>query len=101
MSAKNLVIVESPAKSKTISKYLGPDFTIKASMGHIRDLPGKKSELTPTQQKLPYASLAINTDKDFEPLYVVTPTKKKVVKELKSLIDEDTVVWLAADEDRE
>ncbi len=85
--AKNLLIVESPAKAKTIEKYLGKDFKVKSSYGHIRDLDkGKKG---------------ISIENDFEPHYVVSPEKQKVVKELKAEIKKATEVWLATDEDRE
>ena len=85
--AKNLVIVESPAKAKTIEKYLGKDFTVKSSFGHIRDL-GKKG-------------LAIDIENGFEPEYAVSPDKKKVVADLKALAKKSDKVWLASDEDRE
>jgi|CXWL01.1.fsa_nt_gi DNA topoisomerase-1 len=97
----HLVIVESPAKAKMIQKYLGKDYVVRASMGHVRDLPDKKAELSPTQQKLPYATLAIDVDHDFEPLYVIKDTKKKVVNELKDLAKKHTNIWIATDEDRE
>ncbi len=98
---KNLVIVESPAKAKMIQKFLGKDYIVKASMGHIRDLPSGKKELTETQQKLPYASLAVDIENGFKPLYVIKETKKKVVRELKSYMKENPQVWIATDEDRE
>jgi DNA topoisomerase-1 len=85
--AKNLLIVESPAKAKTIEKYLGKDFTVKSSYGHIRDL--EKSDD------------AIDIKNGFAPKYVVTPDKYKVVKELKDLVQKVDQVWLATDEDRE
>ena len=85
--AKNLVIVESPAKAKTISKFLGKDYIVKASMGHVRDLPKSK--------------MGIDVDKNFEATYVVSPDKKKVIKDLKTAIKADTKVWLATDCDRE
>lgn len=84
--SKNLVIVESPAKAKTIEKYLGKDYTVKSSFGHIRDLPKK--------------GLSIDKEKDFEPTYEVSADKKKVVRELKTLA-KGAEVWLASDEDRE
>lgn len=87
MATKNLVIVESPAKAKTIKKYLGAGFEVKASMGHIRDLPGKK--------------LWIDIDKNFEPTYEISDTKKKVVSELKKIAKDSDQVWIATDEDRE
>ncbi len=85
--AKNLVIVESPAKSKTIEKFLGKDYKVMASMGHVRDLPKSK--------------MGIDTEKGFKPQYIIPPDKKKVIKDLKSKIKADTVVWLATDRDRE
>ena len=83
---KNLVIVESPAKAKTIEKFLGKDFVVKSSFGHIRDLPKK--------------GLNIDIDKNFEPHYEISADKRKVVAELKKLA-KDSEVWLASDEDRE
>ena len=84
---ENLVIVESPAKAKTFQKYLGKDFTVKASFGHIRDLQDKK--------------LSINVEKGFEPEYVIPSDKRRVVSELRKAAAESNVVWLASDEDRE
>ena len=84
--AKNLVIVESPAKAKTIEKFLGKDFMVKSSFGHIRDLPKK--------------NMGIDIENGFEPTYEVSPDKKKTVTELKKAA-KDKEVWLAADEDRE
>ena len=84
---ENLLIVESPAKAKTFQKYLGKDFTVKASFGHIRDLQDKK--------------LSINVDKGFEPEYVVPADKRRVVAELKKAASAAATVWLASDEDRE
>lgn len=84
---KNLLIVESPAKAKTIEKYLGKDFTVKSSFGHVRDLEKGDS--------------AVDVDNGFKPKYVVTPEKRKVVKELKGWVKKVDEVWLATDEDRE
>lgn len=84
---KNLVIVESPAKAKTIEGYLGKDFTVKSSFGHVRDLNSK--------------GLAIDIDNNFKPDYEVSSDKKSLVAELKKLVKETEVVWLATDEDRE
>lgn len=84
---ENLVIVESPAKAKTIEKFLGKDFQVKSSFGHIRDLAKK--------------NLGIEIEKDYEPQYIVPDDKKNVVKELKKIAKEAKVVWLASDEDRE
>lgn len=85
--AKNLVIVESPAKAKTIEKFLGKDFQVESSFGHIADLPSKE--------------LGINVDGDFMPNYIVSSDKKPVVKKLKDLAKKADMVWLASDEDRE
>ena len=85
--AKNLVIVESPAKAKTIEKFLGKDFKVESSFGHIADLPSKE--------------LGIDVDGDFKPKYEVSKDKKPVVKKLKDLAKKAEVVWLASDEDRE
>lgn len=85
--AKNLVIVESPAKAKTIEGYLGKDFIVKSSYGHVRDLASK--------------GLAIDVENDFLPNYEVSADKKSIVSELKKLTKEAEVVWLATDEDRE
>ena len=84
---ENLVIVESPAKAKTFQKYLGKDYTVKASFGHIRDLQDKK--------------LSINVEKGFEPEYVIPADKRRVVSELRKAAADSAVVWLASDEDRE
>jgi DNA topoisomerase-1 len=85
--AKNLVIVESPAKAKTIEKFLGKDFKVESSFGHIADLPSKE--------------LGVNVDGDFKPKYEVSSDKKTVVNNLKALAKKAEVVWLASDEDRE
>ncbi|MBP6302441.1 MAG: type I DNA topoisomerase [Bacteroidia bacterium] len=85
--AKNLVIVESPAKAKTIEKFLGKDFTVKSCYGHIRDLAKGDS--------------AIDIKNNFLPSYEVDPEKKQLVKELKKLADDSDLIWLASDEDRE
>ena len=84
---KNLVIVESPAKAKTIEKFLGKDFIVKSSIGHIRDLVKK--------------GLGVDTANNYEPTYEISEDKKDVVKELKKLAKEADTVWLATDEDRE
>jgi len=87
MSGKNLVIVESPGKVKTIQQYLGKDYLVKASIGHIRDLEEHK--------------LSVDVANGFKPEYVIPAEKKKVVAELKKLASEAQTVWLASDEDRE
>src|SRR5204863_5963925 len=85
--AKNLLIVESPAKAKTIEKILGADLQVKSCFGHIRDL-----------QK---AGMGINMEKNYEPTYIISPDKEKVVRDLKGLAKKSDEVWLATDEDRE
>jgi len=85
--AKNLVIVESPAKAKTIEGFLGKDFTVKSSFGHVRDLSKKQ--------------LGVDIEKGFKPNYIISEDKKKVITELKKLAKDAEMVWLATDEDRE
>lgn len=85
--AKSLVIVESPAKAKTVNHYLGEDYVVKASMGHVRDLPKKQ--------------LGVDVKADFQPTYQVIPEKKKIVAELKKAARDSEQVILAADPDRE
>ena len=85
--AKNLVIVESPAKAKTIEKFLGKDFKVASSFGHIADLPSKE--------------LGVDVEGDFTPKYIISSDKKALVKELKALAKKADTVWLASDEDRE
>lgn len=98
---KSLVIVESPTKAKTIKKYLPKGYVVDSSNGHIRDLPASAKEVPANMKKEKWASLGINTEQDYEPLYVVSTPKKKVVKKLKDLIKEVDELILATDEDRE
>jgi DNA topoisomerase I len=98
---KGLVIVESPAKAKKIGGFLGADYVVRASMGHVRDLPAKAAEVPAEVKKEPWSTLGVNVAADFEPLYVVPPEKKKVVKELKDALKEVDELILATDEDRE
>jgi DNA topoisomerase-1 len=98
---KHVVIVESPAKARTISGYLGDDFVVESSVGHIRDLPQRAAEIPAKLKKEPWARLGVNVDKDFEPLYVVDPDKKRTVETLKKRVAEADEVLLATDEDRE
>ena len=97
---RKLVIVESPAKAKTIAGYLGGDFDVEASVGHIRDLPNP-SELPPDMKKGPFGKFAIDVDNGFEAYYVVDSDKKKKVAELKRLLKQADELYLATDEDRE
>ncbi len=100
-NAKPLVIVESPAKARTISKFLGKDFVIEASIGHVRDLPENKRQLPKRYRDEPWAYLGVNVEEDFEPVYVVTPDKRQQVKKLKELLKGAKALYLATDEDRE
>ena len=95
-----LVIVESPAKGRTIGVYLGPEYVVEASVGHIRDL-AEPRELPADMKKGPYGRFAVNTDDGFDPYYLVDPNKKKKVSELKALLKDADEVYLATDEDRE
>src|SRR5690625_4815790 len=99
-SARKLVIVESPAKARTIAGFLGDEFTVEASIGHIRDLP-QPSELPADMKKGPFGKFAINVEDDFEPYYVVDADKKKKVAELRRALKEADELYLATDEDRE
>ena len=87
MSTKNLLIVESPSKIKTLKKFLGDDFVIEASVGHIRDLPDKK--------------IGIDIDNEFKPTYIVSDKSKKVVKHLKKFTKDIDALYIASDPDRE
>jgi DNA topoisomerase I len=98
---KSLVIVESPTKTKTIKKYLPAGYRVDSSMGHIRDLPSSAKEIPARYKKEPWSNLGINVDEDFEPLYVIPGSKKKVVKKLKELMKDSDELILATDEDRE
>ncbi|MDP9806236.1 DNA topoisomerase-1 [Trueperella bonasi] len=95
-----LVIVESPAKARTIGSYLGPEYVVEASIGHIRDLP-RPSELPTDMKKGPYGKFAVNVEDGFDPYYVVSPDKKKKVTELRKLLKDADELYLATDEDRE
>ena len=97
---RKLVIVESPAKAKTIAGYLGGDYDVEASVGHIRDLPNP-SELPAEMKKGPFGKFAVDVENDFAPYYVVDPDKKKKVNELKRKLKDADELYLATDEDRE
>ncbi|HET7488291.1 MAG TPA: type I DNA topoisomerase [Acidimicrobiales bacterium] len=99
--SKPLVIVESPAKAKTIAGYLGSGYVVESSVGHVRDLPDDASEIPAAYQGEPWARLGIDVDNDFKPLYVVSRGKKDVVKRLKALLKDASELYLATDEDRE
>ncbi|MDR2114057.1 MAG: type I DNA topoisomerase [Bifidobacteriaceae bacterium] len=97
---KKLVIVESPTKAKTIERYLGAEYQVEASVGHIRDLP-QPSELPSEMKKGPYGRFAVNVEEGFDPYYVVEPDKKKKVTELRRALKDASELYLATDEDRE
>ncbi len=95
-----LVIVESPAKARTIARYLGPGYEVESSIGHIRDLPEKASQI-PAAEREKYGALGVAVEDDFEPYYIVDPEKKKVVTGLKKKLAQADELLLATDEDRE
>jgi DNA topoisomerase-1 len=98
---KHLVIVESPAKARTIAGYLGPDFVVESSVGHIRDLPDSAAEIPEKYKGEAWARLGVDVEHGFEPLYVVDPDKKKTVSELRKQLADADELLLATDEDRE
>jgi DNA topoisomerase-1 len=98
---KRLVIVESPAKARTISRFLGEGYVVDSSIGHIRDLPESASQIPAAVKKEPWARLGVNVESDFEPIYVVPSDKKKKVSELKESLKGADELLLATDEDRE
>jgi DNA topoisomerase-1 len=98
---RRLVIVESPAKARTIAGYLGKGYVVESSIGHIRDMPDKAAEIPMKYRKEPWARLGVNVDADFEPLYVVNSDKKQQVSKLKLLLKDADELLLATDEDRE
>ena len=98
---KHLVIVESPTKAKTLRKFLGKDYVVESSVGHIRDLPANAAEVPASLKGQRWASLGVNVEEGFQPLYVVQPVKKKKIAELKALLQGVDILLLATDEDRE
>ena len=96
-----LVIVESPAKARKIGGYLGDDYVVEASVGHIRDLPQRAADIPAEYKKIAWAKEGVNIEEDFAPLYVINPDKKKKVAELKALMKDADELILATDEDRE
>ncbi|WP_067649208.1 type I DNA topoisomerase [Nocardia harenae] len=98
---RRLVIVESPTKARKIAPYLGRNYTVEASVGHIRDLPRGAADVPAKFKGQPWARLGVDVDNDFEPIYVVSPDKKSKVTELKSLLKDADELYLATDPDRE
>ena len=96
-----LVIVESPAKARKIGGFLGGDYVVEASVGHIRDLPQRAADIPKEYKKIAWAKEGVNIEEDFEPLYVINPDKKAKVSDLKALMKDADELILATDEDRE
>jgi DNA topoisomerase-1 len=96
-----LVIVESPAKAKTIAGYLGKDYVVESSIGHVRDLPKNAADVPAAYKHESWARLGIDVDNDFKPLYVISANRKDQIKKLRSLVKEVDEIYLATDEDRE
>ncbi len=96
-----LVIVESPAKARTIARFLGDDYVVESSIGHIRDLPRSAKDVPASYKSEKWSRLGVDTENDFKPLYVVSPDKKDHVRKLKALVAEASELYLATDEDRE
>jgi DNA topoisomerase-1 len=100
-SGKSLVIVESPAKARTIGKYLGKDFRVEASIGHVRDLPQGAKQIPAKYKGQRWANLGVNVDDQFQPIYIIPPGKSKQIKLLKDCLKGADALYLATDEDRE
>jgi DNA topoisomerase-1 len=96
-----LVIVESPAKAKTIAGFLGSDYVVESSIGHIRDLPRNAADVPAAYKGTPWARLGVDVENDFKPLYVVSAEKRDQVRKLKALLKDASELYLATDEDRE
>ncbi len=100
-SGRPLVIVESPAKARTISRFLGSDYVIEASVGHVRDLPANAAEVPAKYKKEKWSRLGIDIENNFAPLYVVPKDKREHMRRLKDLVKDASILYLATDEDRE
>jgi len=98
---RTLVIVESPTKARTISGFLGKDYVVRSSMGHVRDLPQSAAQIPAKLKDQSWSRLGVNVDDDFEPLYVVSPDKKQLVRDLTADLRRADRLYLATDEDRE
>ncbi len=101
MAKKTLVIVESPTKARTIKRFLGPDYHVEASIGHVRDLPQKASDIPQKMKEHEWSRLGIDVDNDFAPLYITPKDKTKIVRQLKQKLKDADELLLATDEDRE
>ena len=100
-ATRRLVIVESPTKARKLAGYLGSNYIVESSRGHIRDLPRAAADVPAKYKSQPWARLGVNVDEDFEPLYIISPDKKSTVTELKSLLKDVDELYLATDGDRE
>ena len=94
-SGKSLVIVESPAKARTIGKFLGKDFVVEASIGHVRDLPQGAKQIPAKYKGESWAHLGVNVDDQFKPVYIVPPGKTKQINKLKDLLKDSAALYLA------
>ncbi|MEZ4820839.1 MAG: toprim domain-containing protein, partial [Bdellovibrionota bacterium] len=101
MSNQVLVIVESPTKAKTIKKFLPKNFTVLASIGHVRDLPQSATQIPAKYKGQEWAKLGVNVENDFEPLYIIPKGKSKIITELRKELKKSSELYLATDEDRE
>jgi DNA topoisomerase I len=101
MEKKYLVVVESPTKAKTIRKFLPKNYIVEASMGHVRDLPQSASDIPAAMKKHEWSKLGVNTEADFEPLYIIPKDKSKIIRDLKEKMKGAAAIYLATDEDRE
>jgi DNA topoisomerase I len=100
-ASRRLVIVESPTKARKLAGYLGANYIVESSRGHIRDLPRAAADVPAKYKSQPWARLGVNVDEDFEPLYIISPDKKSTVSELKGLLKDVDELYLATDGDRE
>ena len=100
-NGKSLVIVESPAKARTIGKFLGKGFVVEASIGHVRDLPKGAKEVPAKYKGETWSHLGVNVNENFTPIYVIPSGKSKQVKKLRDLLKQCDCLYLATDEDRE
>ena len=100
-ATRRLVIVESPTKARKLAGYLGANYIVESSRGHIRDLPRAAADVPAKYKSEPWARLGVNVDEDFEPLYIISPDKKSTVTELKGLLKDVDELYLATDGDRE
>ena len=98
---KPLVIVESPAKARTIGRYLGDSYEVQACIGHVRDLPESAAQIPASAKGKPWARLGVNVEDNFEPLYVLTTRGRESVRNLQAALKNAPALYLATDEDRE